>query len=108
MLAAAHFSGPACGSGKAATESRAPIVRRTRSRRRTPCHAAVMTPPQALVVGASSAIGRAIATEVARLGHAVTLWGRRRAALAEVAADCGALGVASKLDVVDVTDGDQL
>jgi NADP-dependent 3-hydroxy acid dehydrogenase YdfG len=67
-----------------------------------------MTPPQALVVGASSAIGRAIATEVARLGHAVTLWGRRRAALAEVAADCGAVGLAAELDVVDVTDGDQL
>jgi NADP-dependent 3-hydroxy acid dehydrogenase YdfG len=67
-----------------------------------------MTPPQALVVGASSAIGRAIATEVARLGHAVTLWGRRRAALAEVAADCGAVGVAGEPDVVDVTDAHQL
>jgi NADP-dependent 3-hydroxy acid dehydrogenase YdfG len=71
-------------------------------------HAAVMTLPQALVVGASSAIGRAIGTELARLGHAVTLWGRRRDALAGAAADCRAVGVAAAVDVVDVTDADQL
>jgi NADP-dependent 3-hydroxy acid dehydrogenase YdfG len=67
-----------------------------------------MTVPQALVVGASSAIGRGIAVEVARLRHAVTLWGRRSAALADTAAACGAVGVAAEIDVVDVADGDQL
>jgi NADP-dependent 3-hydroxy acid dehydrogenase YdfG len=67
-----------------------------------------MTSTQALVVGASSALGRGIALEVARLGHAVMLWGRRSDALADAAAECGSLGVAAEIDVVDVTDGDQL
>jgi NADP-dependent 3-hydroxy acid dehydrogenase YdfG len=72
------------------------------------CHAAVMTSPQALVVGASSAIGRAIAAEVARLGHPVTLWGRRPTALAEAAADCRTLDVPAEVDLLDVTVGDQM
>ena len=67
-----------------------------------------MTPGQALVVGASSTLGTAIAAELAQLGHPVSLWGRRRAALAEAAAACTASGVPAAVDLVDVTELDQL
>lgn len=67
-----------------------------------------MDRPQALVVGASSDIGRAVAAELARLDHAVTLWGRRARALDEAAADCRALGAPTWVDAVDVTDAGQL
>jgi NADP-dependent 3-hydroxy acid dehydrogenase YdfG len=67
-----------------------------------------MDRPQALVVGASSAIGRAVAVELAQLGHAVTLWGRRRPALVEAAAGCRVMGAPTVVDVVDVKDTDQL
>lgn len=67
-----------------------------------------MTAPQALVVGATSAIGAGIATELARLGHPVCLWGRRSAALEETAAACQARGASASIDLVDVTDIDQL
>ncbi len=67
-----------------------------------------MTAGQALVVGASSAIGAAIATELARLGLPVCLWGRRRPALDDAAAACAALGVPTAVDLVDVTDVAQL
>lgn len=61
-------------------------------------------PPRALVVGGSSDIGRAIAVELAAAGHALTLWGRRRAALDQTAADCRAAGADTSVDPVDVTD----
>jgi NADP-dependent 3-hydroxy acid dehydrogenase YdfG len=63
---------------------------------------------QALVVGASSAIGSAIARELAGLGGALTLWGRRRPALEQAADACRGLGVPTEVDLVDVTDDVQL
>ena len=59
---------------------------------------------QALVVGASSSIGRAIALELAGLGYAVSLWGRDEGRLAETAAACATAQVRTWVDVVDVTD----
>ena len=47
-----------------------------------------MSPQHALVVGASSAIGRAIATELADLDYDLTLWGRDVAKLDETRAVC--------------------
>jgi len=67
-----------------------------------------MSQPQALVVGASSAIGAGIAAELAGLGHVLTLWGRRRPALDATAADCRRRGVEVAVDEVDVTDPAQL
>jgi NADP-dependent 3-hydroxy acid dehydrogenase YdfG len=66
------------------------------------CEPARVTAPRALVVGGSSAIGTAIATALADLGHEVVLWGRDPQRLAAAAAACGAAGV----DALDVTDAD--
>lgn len=72
-----------------------------------------MVPPyaprgQALVVGASSTIGTAIAVELARLGHAVTLWGRDRDRLDAAAAACSPVGPPAAVDLVDVTEHERL
>lgn len=64
--------------------------------------------PSALVVGASSDIGRAIAVQLASLGHSVSVWGRNRAALDETAAACAQVGPPAIVDAVDVTDRDRL
>ena len=64
--------------------------------------------PHALVIGASSDIGRAIAVEMAALGYALTLWGRRRPALQETADRCGDVGPEAVVEVVDVRDDRQL
>ena len=63
-----------------------------------------MPATQALVVGASSEIGRAIAVELAALGHHVVLWGRDQARLAATADACAARGVPTTIDTPDVTD----
>lgn len=56
---------------------------------------------QALVVGATSAIGRAIAEELAALGYRLTLWGRDEARLAETVRACSGSAVAERVDVTD-------
>lgn len=63
---------------------------------------------QALVVGASSSIGTAIAVELAGLGHPVSLWGRDRGRLDEAAGACLATGAPAAVDLVDVTDHGRL
>lgn len=63
---------------------------------------------QALVVGASSTIGTAIAVELARLGHPVSLWGREQARLDDAAGACSAAGPSAAVDLVDVTEHDRL
>ena len=60
-----------------------------------------MSGTQALVVGGSSAIGRAVAGELAVLGMTPTVWGRDAGRLREAAHG----GFA---DTVDVTDADQV
>ena len=56
----------------------------------------------ALVTGAGSGIGAAIARRLAAAGHTVSLAGRRRAPLEEVARELG--GAALVLDGFDITD----
>lgn len=63
-----------------------------------------MDEAHALVIGASSEIGHAIAVELARLGMTVSLWGRDRERLQQAAALCGEAGRRSYVDEVDVTD----
>jgi len=63
---------------------------------------------QALVVGASSSIGSAIAVELAGLGFSLTLWGRDPERLQRAAEACSGAGGAVGTDHVDVTDVDQL
>jgi NADP-dependent 3-hydroxy acid dehydrogenase YdfG len=63
-----------------------------------------VTAARALVVGASSDIGRSIAVELASSGHAVIGWGRRRDALGETVDACRAVGADASAAVVDVID----
>jgi NADP-dependent 3-hydroxy acid dehydrogenase YdfG len=58
-----------------------------------------MAVDQALVVGGSSAIGRAVAAELAGLGLRLTLWGRDPDRLAASAQACG-----GRVDAVELTD----
>lgn len=62
----------------------------------------------ALVVGASSTLGKTIAVELARLGYAVSLWGQDRDRLEQVAAACAAAGPPAAVDLVDVTQHELL
>ena len=63
-----------------------------------------MDEAHALVIGASSDIGRAIAVELASLGMSVSLWGRDRERLQQSAALCRETGRQCHVDAVDVTD----
>lgn len=60
--------------------------------------------PSALIIGASSAIGRAIAVELADLAYDTQLWGRDPERLAQTRADCEAAGGSSQVTRVDVLD----
>ncbi|CAA9410897.1 MAG: hypothetical protein AVDCRST_MAG75-2745 [uncultured Propionibacteriaceae bacterium] len=63
-----------------------------------------MLPPHALVVGASSEIGTAIAVELATQGYDLSLWGRDRQRLQAAAAMCPVTQRSPAVDQVDVTD----
>lgn len=52
--------------------------------------------PLALITGASSGIGRALALRLAREGYDLVLWGRDARALEETAGECRALGASAK------------
>src|SRR5204862_4433295 len=58
----------------------------------------------AVITGASSGIGRAIALEFARRGIAVVLASRRKAVLKEVSDECSNFGVPSLVLATDVAD----
>lgn len=78
-------------------------------RQRRPWHGNRVTGPgAAIVVGASSEIGRAIAVMLAASGHAMFLWGRDEVALAETARACRALGATASEHIVDVADRQQM
>lgn len=57
--------------------------------------------PCAIVTGAGSGIGRAVARALAREGYAVALAGRRREALAETAGETGPQSLVVPTDVTD-------
>lgn len=61
----------------------------------------------ALITGAGTGIGRAIALELARAGCAVMLSGRRAEPLAKVQQEVTALGGSAHVHPADVTDPDQ-
>ena len=63
-----------------------------------------MTADRALVVGASSSIGRAIAAVLSGMGYSLILWGRNEAELEETARLCRLVGAGVAIDCVDVTD----
>ncbi|MFC4148142.1 SDR family oxidoreductase [Micromonospora mangrovi] len=63
-----------------------------------------MSESHALVIGASSEIGRAIAHEMALWGMSVSLWGRDQGRLRQTATLCREAGRRCYVDVVDVTD----
>jgi short-subunit dehydrogenase len=65
-----------------------------------------LTDRHALVTGASSGIGRALAIELARQGVDVVLLARRRERLQEVAADIAQFGRRAAIVVGDVTDAE--
>lgn len=62
-----------------------------------------MSDAPALVIGASSEIGRAVAAELDSLGRPLILWGRDRERLELTAARCRSR---CHVDEVDVTDDD--
>ena len=66
--------------------------------------ATAVTGRLALVVGASSAIGRAIAVDLAGLGHDVVAWGRDGTRLEPTAEQVRLTGRRCATDLVDVTD----
>lgn len=61
-------------------------------------------PKAVLITGASSGIGRALASNYATAGRRLFLQGRDRARLDAVAADCEKAGAAVSIEVLDVTD----
>lgn len=63
---------------------------------------------RALVTGAGTGIGRAIAVRLAQLGCSVTLVGRRPAPLEETADLCRQEGAASTVAPCDLTDADAI
>jgi NADP-dependent 3-hydroxy acid dehydrogenase YdfG len=71
-------------------------------------HAVAMDDAHALVIGASSDIGRAIAVELTSLGMSVSLWGRDRDRLHQTATLCRGPKLRCFVDTVDVTDAESL
>ena len=67
-----------------------------------------MTRKVALVTGASSGIGRAVALGLAKAGYVVVLAGRRQALLDEVARECGPPCLPVAADVTDAASVDAL
>lgn len=67
-----------------------------------------MTQKIAVVTGAGSGIGRAVALGLARAGHTLVLAGRRRGPLEEVATEVGSDAIAVPTDVSDKTSVDNL
>src|SRR5215217_463370 len=61
-----------------------------------------------VLVGASSGVGRAAALEFARAGARLALAARDGAALADVAAECRALGAEAIATSVDITQAEDL
>jgi NADP-dependent 3-hydroxy acid dehydrogenase YdfG len=61
-------------------------------------------PRHALVVGASSTIGQAIAVELTRLGYTPSLWGRSAERLAAAQAACRTAGGDATTRQLDLTD----
>jgi len=59
---------------------------------------------RALVVGASSEIGTAVAVDLAERGHDLVVWGLDEKRLHQAADRCRAVGGASSVGLVDVTD----
>ena len=59
---------------------------------------------RALLVGATSAIGRGLAVELAVLGHDLVLWGRRQIELEVTADQVRGAGAEVRTAAVDVTD----
>lgn len=57
----------------------------------------------AVITGASSGIGRAVALELAKRGVNVVLGARRAEMLEPIAAECAAIGVSASVVVTDVT-----
>jgi NAD(P)-dependent dehydrogenase (short-subunit alcohol dehydrogenase family) len=66
--------------------------------------AAPVTAGGALVVGASTGIGRAIVSQLAVLGRPVCAAARRQSLLDELAAQCGPLVLAARCDAADAQD----
>lgn len=96
----------ACGQRPSRKEA-VPLAHRL-SERHELCEADGVSSRQALVVGASSDIGRAVAVMLAREGHDVALWGRDRTRLLAAAREVDAVGRRSSLATVDVTDHEGL
>jgi NADP-dependent 3-hydroxy acid dehydrogenase YdfG len=63
-----------------------------------------MDEPHALIVGASSEIGRSVAVELATLGMSTTLWARDHNRMQNTALLCQQSGRTCVIDPVDVTD----
>src|SRR5215470_7434311 len=61
-----------------------------------------MTPRIAVVTGAGSGIGRAVALALAKAGYTLVLAGRKQAPLEDVAREAGGGAIAVPADVTDV------